>query len=81
MLTVNLSEQIAAVQGEELKRALAQIVWTATSRPGIDRVRFQVKGTTSGGHHRRGDGHRPGEPGRLPVAASPSVETTTTRHP
>jgi hypothetical protein len=45
VLTVNLSEQIANLQGEELKRALAQIVWTATAPAfGINGVRFQVEG-------------------------------------
>jgi spore germination protein GerM len=45
VLTVNLSEQIANLQGEELKRALAQIVWTATAPAfGINGVRFQVQG-------------------------------------
>ncbi|MGH9119580.1 MAG: GerMN domain-containing protein [Acidimicrobiales bacterium] len=44
ILTVDLSEAIATVQGEELKRALAQIVWTATQFPNISRVRFQVNG-------------------------------------
>jgi hypothetical protein len=44
VLTVNLSEQIN-LQGEELKRALAQIVWTATEQAfGINRVKFQVEG-------------------------------------
>jgi Sporulation and spore germination len=44
-ITVNLSEPITTIQGEELKRALAQIVWTATS-PGfnISRVKFEVDG-------------------------------------
>jgi hypothetical protein len=45
VLTVDLSDQITDVQGEELKRALAQIVWTATARAfGINRVKFQVEG-------------------------------------
>ncbi len=44
MLTLNLSEQIATIQGEELKRALAQIVWTATGFPNISGVLFQVNG-------------------------------------
>jgi spore germination protein GerM len=46
VLTVNLSEQISGLQGEELKRALAQIVWTATAPAfGINRVKFQVEGS------------------------------------
>jgi Sporulation and spore germination len=45
VITVNLSGPIAAIQGEELKRALAQIVWTATT-PGfnISRVKFELEG-------------------------------------
>jgi hypothetical protein len=45
VITLNLSAPIAAIQGEELKRALAQIVWTATT-PGfnINGVRFEVDG-------------------------------------
>jgi spore germination protein GerM len=45
VLTVNLSGPIADLQGEELKRALAQITWTATEQAfGINRVKFQVEG-------------------------------------
>jgi hypothetical protein len=44
VLTLDLSDEIATIQGEELKRALAQIVWTATEFPNIDRVQFLVNG-------------------------------------
>ena len=79
-LTVNLSEQINAIQGEELKRALAQIVWTSTEDATISGCWFQVNGEDAPRHHRRRHGSAPVEPGRLPVAATVEEPTTTT-HP
>jgi hypothetical protein len=43
-LVVDLSEHINAIQGDELKRALAQIVWTSTEDATINGVLFRVDG-------------------------------------
>jgi spore germination protein GerM len=43
-LTIELSRSLFDVQGEELRNAFAQLVWTATELDGIRRVRFVVDG-------------------------------------
>lgn len=43
-LVVDLSRSLFDVQGEELRNAFAQIVWTATELEGVRRVRFLVDG-------------------------------------
>jgi spore germination protein GerM len=43
-LVVDLSRSLFDVQGQELRNAFAQLVWTATEIPGIRRVRFLVDG-------------------------------------
>lgn len=43
-LTIELSRSLFDVQGEELRNAFAQLVWTATELEGIRRVRFVVDG-------------------------------------
>jgi spore germination protein GerM len=43
-LTIELSRSLFDVQGEELRNAFAQLVWTATELTGIRRVRFVVDG-------------------------------------
>jgi spore germination protein GerM len=44
-LDVNLSNEIFSIQGEELAKAFAQIVWTVTEPDDVARVRFLVDGT------------------------------------
>lgn len=43
-LVVNLSNAIFDVQGEELAKAFAQLVWTVTELPTVRQVRFRVDG-------------------------------------
>lgn len=43
-LTIELSRSLFDVQGEELRNAFAQLVWTATELDGVRRVRFVVDG-------------------------------------
>ena len=43
-LTVDLSRSLFDVQGQELRNAFAQLVWTATELPGVASVRFRVDG-------------------------------------
>jgi spore germination protein GerM len=43
-LVVDLSRSLFDVQGQELRNAFAQIVFTATEIPGIRQVRFRVGG-------------------------------------
>jgi spore germination protein GerM len=43
-LVVDLSQSLFDVQGEELRNAFAQMVWTATELDGVVRVRFLVDG-------------------------------------
>ena len=43
-LVVDLSRSLFDVQGEELRNAFAQLVWTATELEGVRRVRFLVDG-------------------------------------
>ncbi len=43
-LVVDLSRSLFDVQGEELRNAFAQIVWTATEVESVTRVRFLVDG-------------------------------------
>lgn len=45
-LVVDLSRSLFDVQGEELRNAFAQLVWTATELDGVRRVRFLVDGET-----------------------------------
>jgi spore germination protein GerM len=44
ILTVNLSRELNLLEGAELTRAVAQIVWTATELDDVQRVRFLVEG-------------------------------------
>jgi spore germination protein GerM len=43
-LIVDLSRSLFDVQGQELRNAFAQLVWTATELEGVRRVRFLVDG-------------------------------------
>lgn len=43
-LVVNLSRAIFDIQGEELAKAFAQLVWTVTELPTVRQVRFRVDG-------------------------------------
>ncbi|HJR24013.1 MAG TPA: GerMN domain-containing protein [Acidimicrobiales bacterium] len=43
-LVVDLSASLFDVQGEELRNAFAQLVWTATELDSVRRVRFRVDG-------------------------------------
>jgi spore germination protein GerM len=43
-LVVDLSRSLFDVQGQELRNAFAQLVWTATELEGVRRVRFLVDG-------------------------------------
>lgn len=43
-LVVNLSNAIFDVQGKELAKAFAQLVWTVTELPTVRQVRFRVDG-------------------------------------
>jgi spore germination protein GerM len=44
ILTVNVSRELNLLEGAELTRAVAQIVWTATELDDVQRVRFLVEG-------------------------------------
>ncbi|MGH9247529.1 MAG: GerMN domain-containing protein [Acidimicrobiales bacterium] len=45
ILPIDLSRQIADnIEGEELRKAIVQIVWTATGFPGVIKVDFEVGG-------------------------------------
>jgi spore germination protein GerM len=43
-LTINLSRSLFDIQGQELRNAFAQLVWTATDIPGVRQVKFLVDG-------------------------------------
>jgi spore germination protein GerM len=43
-LTIDLSRSLFDIQGQELRNAFAQLVWTATELPEVQRVRFRVDG-------------------------------------
>lgn len=43
-LTIDLSRSLFDIQGQELRNAFAQLVWTATELPDVSRVRFRVGG-------------------------------------
>lgn len=43
-VVVNLSGALFDVQGKELAKAFAQLVWTVTEIPGVRQVRFKVDG-------------------------------------
>lgn len=43
-LTIDLSRSLFDIQGQESSNAFAQLVWTATEVPGVERVRFQADG-------------------------------------
>jgi spore germination protein GerM len=43
-LDIDLSSSLFNIQGQELRNAFAQLVWTATEIPGITQVRFTVEG-------------------------------------
>jgi spore germination protein GerM len=43
-LTIDLSRSLFDIQGQELRNAFAQLVWTATDVPGVRSVRFLVAG-------------------------------------
>ena len=44
VLTIDLSRSLFDIQGQELRNAFAQLVWTATELPDVQRVRFRVDG-------------------------------------
>ncbi len=44
LVTIDLSAEVSNVSPESVRLALAQIVFTATSVPGVDKVLFQVDG-------------------------------------
>jgi spore germination protein GerM len=44
VLTIDLSGAVFDVQGEELRNAFAQLVWTATDLDAVGRVRFEIDG-------------------------------------
>lgn len=44
LVTIDLSSEISDVSPDSVRLALAQIVYTATAVPGVDRVLFQVDG-------------------------------------
>jgi spore germination protein GerM len=43
-LTIDLSRSLFDIQGQGLRNAFAQLVWTATELPGVERVRFRADG-------------------------------------
>jgi spore germination protein GerM len=43
-LVLDLSSEFLSIEGPELPKAFAQIVWTVTEREGVDQVRFLVDG-------------------------------------
>lgn len=44
LVRLDLSEHLSSVEGDGLKRALAQIVWTATEIDGVEQVEFSIAG-------------------------------------
>jgi hypothetical protein len=46
VLTLDVSEELNAVQGERQMTAIAQMVFTATELRGVDGVRFQIEGSS-----------------------------------
>jgi spore germination protein GerM len=44
VLTIDLSRSLFDIQGQELRNAFAQLVWTATDVAGVHQVRFLVAG-------------------------------------
>jgi spore germination protein GerM len=45
-LTIDLSNEFLSIEGPELAKAFAQIVWTVTELDGVEQVRFLVDGVT-----------------------------------
>jgi spore germination protein GerM len=43
-LVIDLSRSLFDIQGQELRNAFAQLVWTVTEVEGVDQVRFLVDG-------------------------------------
>jgi spore germination protein GerM len=43
-LVIDLSDSLFDIQGQGLRNAFAQLVWTATELPGVERVRFRADG-------------------------------------
>ena len=79
-LVINLSRSLFDIQGQELRNAFAQLVWTATEIPGVARVRFLV----AGAEYRVPDENGIEQPGAvtrtnyLTLAPAPATTTTTT---
>jgi spore germination protein GerM len=46
VLVVNLSDNFYDLQGDSSRHAFAQVVFTATEVPQVDRVRFELRGNT-----------------------------------
>jgi spore germination protein GerM len=44
LATVDLSSEFLDIEGQGQRAAFAQVVWTATRTPGIERVRFRIEG-------------------------------------
>jgi spore germination protein GerM len=81
-LTLDLSRSPFDIQGEELRNAFAQLVWTATALPGVQQVRFLVAGKEFRVPDEDGI-EQPGAVSRkdyetLAPTAAPLVATTTT---
>jgi spore germination protein GerM len=44
LATVDLSSEFLDIEGQGQRAAFAQVVWTATRTPGVERVRFRIEG-------------------------------------
>jgi spore germination protein GerM len=76
-LTIDLSRSLFDIQGQELRNAFAQLVWTATDVPGVRAVRFLV----AGNEYRVPDENgieQPGAVTRASYATLAPVPVTTT---
>ena len=81
-LTLNLSRSLFDIQGEELRNAFAQLVWTATELPGVQQVRFLVAGKEfrvpdQDGIEQPGAVSRADYATLAPVPGAPLASTTT----
>jgi spore germination protein GerM len=77
-LTLDLSRSLFDIQGEELRNAFAQLVWTATELPGVQQVRFLVAGKEFRVPNQDGI-EQPGAVSRADYASlAPTAATVTT---
>lgn len=76
LVTIDLSSEISDVSPERVRLALAQIVFTATAVPGVDKVLFQVDGEARQVPNAAGDTAEPLTPNDYREFVRPSTTTT-----